>query len=249
MNSSAARDFLLANRRRNLHLYPDDWAKLPIPDSDGKRSAASREHRGRHPRNQGCGYQGRCGGRGEGAGPGGAGAIWRLNRRSRVMCPLSPVPTSKNRHLILIRSADVGIGDGGGSRCAVPVGSRWDTPASETPAPSGAALRPRSPSVSSCHERPSPALGKLRPARAPAYRPRQQNESPGRLADSLPGESPPLRSAPPSHSGGMTGRVGTPSRPVGAAYRLRHTSSMRRARVRHRSTLEAAPQASSGTDR
>ena len=32
MNSSSARDFLLANRRSNLHLYPDDWAKLPIPD-------------------------------------------------------------------------------------------------------------------------------------------------------------------------------------------------------------------------
>ena len=32
MNSSTARDFLLANRRSNIHLYPDDWAKLPIPD-------------------------------------------------------------------------------------------------------------------------------------------------------------------------------------------------------------------------
>ena len=32
MNSSMARDFLLANRRSNLHIYPDDWAKLPIPD-------------------------------------------------------------------------------------------------------------------------------------------------------------------------------------------------------------------------
>ena len=32
MNSSPARDFLLANRRSNIHLYPDDWAKLPIPD-------------------------------------------------------------------------------------------------------------------------------------------------------------------------------------------------------------------------
>ena len=161
--------------------------------------------------------------------------------RRRVHATVAADPT--------IRSADVGIGDGGGSRCAVPVGGPRDTPASEPPAPAGAALRPRNPSISACHERPSPALGKLRPARAPAYRPRQQNESPGRLADSLPGESPPLRSAPPSHSGGMTGRVGTPSRPVGAAYRLRHTSSMRRARVRHRSTLEAAPQPSSGTDR
>ena len=32
MNSSPARDFLLANRRSNIHLYPNDWAKLPIPD-------------------------------------------------------------------------------------------------------------------------------------------------------------------------------------------------------------------------
>ena len=32
MNSSSARNFLLANRRSNLHIYPDDWAKLPIPD-------------------------------------------------------------------------------------------------------------------------------------------------------------------------------------------------------------------------
>ena len=32
MNSSSARDILLANRRSNLHLYPNDWAKLPIPD-------------------------------------------------------------------------------------------------------------------------------------------------------------------------------------------------------------------------
>ena len=36
MNSSSARDFLLANRRSNLHLYPDDWAKLPIPDCAAK---------------------------------------------------------------------------------------------------------------------------------------------------------------------------------------------------------------------
>lgn len=32
MNSSAARDFLRANRRSNTDLYPDDWKKLPIPD-------------------------------------------------------------------------------------------------------------------------------------------------------------------------------------------------------------------------
>jgi adenine-specific DNA-methyltransferase len=32
MNSTPARDFLRANRRSNIHLYPDDWKKLPIPD-------------------------------------------------------------------------------------------------------------------------------------------------------------------------------------------------------------------------
>ena len=32
MNSSSARDFLRANRRSNIHLYPDDWKNLPIPD-------------------------------------------------------------------------------------------------------------------------------------------------------------------------------------------------------------------------
>ena len=32
MNSSAARDFLRSNRRSNIHLYPDDWKALPIPD-------------------------------------------------------------------------------------------------------------------------------------------------------------------------------------------------------------------------
>jgi hypothetical protein len=36
MNSSVARDFLRANRRSNIHLYPDDWKKLPIPDVDAK---------------------------------------------------------------------------------------------------------------------------------------------------------------------------------------------------------------------
>ena len=33
MNSGTARDFLRANRRSNIHLYPDDWKKLPIPDA------------------------------------------------------------------------------------------------------------------------------------------------------------------------------------------------------------------------
>lgn len=31
MNSSVAKDFLRSNRRSNIHLYPDDWKKLPIP--------------------------------------------------------------------------------------------------------------------------------------------------------------------------------------------------------------------------
>jgi hypothetical protein len=39
MNSSSARDFLRANRRSNVHLYPDDWKKLPIPDSDAAAQA------------------------------------------------------------------------------------------------------------------------------------------------------------------------------------------------------------------
>lgn len=34
MNSSAARSLLRAGRRSNIHLYPKDWAKLPIPDCD-----------------------------------------------------------------------------------------------------------------------------------------------------------------------------------------------------------------------
>ncbi|MGB6295288.1 MAG: Eco57I restriction-modification methylase domain-containing protein [Rivularia sp. (in: cyanobacteria)] len=32
MNSMIAYDFLKANRRSNIHLYPDDWKKLPIPN-------------------------------------------------------------------------------------------------------------------------------------------------------------------------------------------------------------------------
>jgi adenine-specific DNA-methyltransferase len=32
MNSGTARDFLRANRRSNIHLYPDDWKKIPIPN-------------------------------------------------------------------------------------------------------------------------------------------------------------------------------------------------------------------------
>ena len=32
MNSTTSHNFLKANRRSNIHLYPDDWKKLPIPD-------------------------------------------------------------------------------------------------------------------------------------------------------------------------------------------------------------------------
>lgn len=32
MNSAFAKNFLRANRRSNIHLYPDDWKQLPIPD-------------------------------------------------------------------------------------------------------------------------------------------------------------------------------------------------------------------------
>jgi len=39
MNSSEARDFLRANRRSNIHLYPDDWKKLPIPDATPEQQA------------------------------------------------------------------------------------------------------------------------------------------------------------------------------------------------------------------
>ena len=37
MNSSVARDFLRANRRSNIHLYPNDWKQLPIPDATSKQ--------------------------------------------------------------------------------------------------------------------------------------------------------------------------------------------------------------------
>ena len=33
LNSTPARDFLHANRRNNIQLYPDDWKKVPIPDA------------------------------------------------------------------------------------------------------------------------------------------------------------------------------------------------------------------------
>ena len=32
MNSTVAHNFLKANRRSNIHLYPDDWKRMPIPD-------------------------------------------------------------------------------------------------------------------------------------------------------------------------------------------------------------------------
>lgn len=37
INSQVARDFLRANRRNNVQLYPDDWKKLPIPDVSSER--------------------------------------------------------------------------------------------------------------------------------------------------------------------------------------------------------------------
>lgn len=39
MNSSFAYDFLKANRRSNIHLFPDDWKKLPIPDVSEEQQA------------------------------------------------------------------------------------------------------------------------------------------------------------------------------------------------------------------
>ena len=39
MNSSLARNFLRANRRSNIHLYPDDWKRLPVPDVDAAAQA------------------------------------------------------------------------------------------------------------------------------------------------------------------------------------------------------------------
>ena len=39
MNSATAREFLRANRRSNIHLYPDDWKQLPIPDVPPEKQA------------------------------------------------------------------------------------------------------------------------------------------------------------------------------------------------------------------
>jgi hypothetical protein len=39
MNSSIARSYLRANRRSNIHIYPDDWKKLPIPNVPMEKQA------------------------------------------------------------------------------------------------------------------------------------------------------------------------------------------------------------------
>ena len=39
MNSPFARDFLRANRRSNIHIYPNDWKQLPIPDVSPEQQA------------------------------------------------------------------------------------------------------------------------------------------------------------------------------------------------------------------
>ncbi|MFH1672909.1 MAG: Eco57I restriction-modification methylase domain-containing protein [Pseudomonadota bacterium] len=39
MNSTTARNFLRTNRRSNIHLYPNDWKQLPIPDVSSKKQA------------------------------------------------------------------------------------------------------------------------------------------------------------------------------------------------------------------
>ena len=40
MNSRSALEFLTAHRRSNIHLYPDDWKKLPIPDVPKRQQQA-----------------------------------------------------------------------------------------------------------------------------------------------------------------------------------------------------------------
>ena len=39
MNSTVSSDFLRANRRSNIHIYPDDWKQLPIPDVSPEQQA------------------------------------------------------------------------------------------------------------------------------------------------------------------------------------------------------------------
>ena len=50
MNSTASHNFLKANRRSNIHLYPDDWKKLPIPDVSPEQQAPVVELVDRNPR-------------------------------------------------------------------------------------------------------------------------------------------------------------------------------------------------------
>jgi hypothetical protein len=40
LHSNIARDFLLAHRRSNTDLYPEDWKKLPIPDATAEQQSA-----------------------------------------------------------------------------------------------------------------------------------------------------------------------------------------------------------------
>jgi hypothetical protein len=40
MNSAFARNFLRSIRRSNIHLYPDDWKKLPVPEASAEEQAA-----------------------------------------------------------------------------------------------------------------------------------------------------------------------------------------------------------------
>jgi adenine-specific DNA-methyltransferase len=39
MNSTFTCDLLCANRRSDIHLYPDDWKQLPIPDAPPEKQA------------------------------------------------------------------------------------------------------------------------------------------------------------------------------------------------------------------
>ena len=52
VNSTAAHNFLKANRRSNIHLYPDDWKKLPIPDVSPEEQAPIIELVDQIPRHQ-----------------------------------------------------------------------------------------------------------------------------------------------------------------------------------------------------
>ena len=40
VNSTVAYDFLKVNRRSNIHIYPDDWKQLPIPDVPPEQQAS-----------------------------------------------------------------------------------------------------------------------------------------------------------------------------------------------------------------